>query len=207
MGAVSLAAGVPGGDYIAKPFEAMWRAVLPWVATRVFGVTGAAATFIENNGSGDTTLNYVQVFCWRVFSVIVAAVWAALDRRRPNYRVPYDWLYLIVRYTLALTMLSYGLAKVIRVQMSAPGPVRLIEPWVSSRPWACSGHFDSPPDHGGILVFPSVRALAGLLFLNPDATPPRLPGPHLTRWQRAGAICLAVGMSGYLIYSSMKEVT
>jgi len=128
MGTVSLAAGVPGGDYIAKPFEAMWRAVLPWVATRVFGVTGAAATFIENNGSGDTTLNYVEVFCWLVFSGIVATVWTALDRRRPKYSVLYDWLYLIVRYTLAFTMLAYGLAKVIPMQMPAPGPGRLIEP-------------------------------------------------------------------------------
>jgi hypothetical protein len=67
MGTVSLAAAVSGGDYIAKPFEAMCRAVLLWFATRVFGIPGPAATFIENNGSGDTTLNYVQVFCWLVF--------------------------------------------------------------------------------------------------------------------------------------------
>src|SRR5215831_17791172 len=79
IGTLSLTAGVPGGNYIAKPFEAMWRAVIPWVATRVFGVTGVATKFIENNGSGDTTLNYVQVFCWLVLAGIAAAVWTAMD--------------------------------------------------------------------------------------------------------------------------------
>jgi hypothetical protein len=125
MGTVSLVAAVPRGDYLEKPFQAIWHTVLPWVAARAFGVNGAPTEF---SGSGDTTLNYVQVFCWLVFSAIVAAVWTALDRRRPNYSVLYDWLYVIVRYTLAFTMLAYGLAKVIPTQMPAPGPGRLIEP-------------------------------------------------------------------------------
>jgi hypothetical protein len=263
MGTVSLAAGVPGGYYIAKPFEAMWRAVLPWVATRVFGVTGAAAKFIENNGSGDTTLNYVQVFCWLVFSAVAAAVWTALDRRRPNYSVLYDWLYLIVRFTLAFTMLAYGLAKVIPMQMPAPGPARLIEPLGDFSPmgvlWTFMGvspAYESfcglAETTGGVLLLfrrtaflgalvsgaaltnvvmlnfcydvpvkiysthllmlaaflalPSLRALGGLLVLNRDAAPARVPGPCFTRrWLRAGAICLAVGLSGYFVYSSLKE--
>jgi hypothetical protein len=56
------------------------------------------------------------------------------------------------------------------------------------------------------LALPSLHALARLLFLNRDATPPRVPGPRFTcTWQRAGATCLAVGLSGYFIYTSLNE--
>jgi hypothetical protein len=250
-------------SYVTKALDAMWHAVLPWVATQVFGVTGAAATFIENNGSGDTTLDYVQVFCMLLFAAAAAAIWTVLDRRRRNYQQLYHWLYLLVRYTLAFTMLTYGLYKVIPTQMPAPGPGRLIEPLGDFSPmgvlWTFMGV--SPvyeifcglaETAGGVLLlfrrtaiagalvsaaaltnvvmlnfcydvpvkiysthllmmavfllFPGLRALTGVLMLNRDVAPPRLPGPQFRhRWQRVGAVCLAVGLTGYFVYSTLKE--
>jgi hypothetical protein len=79
-------------------------------------------------GSGDTTLDYIQVFCFFLISFIIAVVWSILDRRRSNYSALYPWLRLAVRFTLAFTMLSYGFAKVFPLQFGGqPSMLKLTE--------------------------------------------------------------------------------
>ena len=86
----------------------------PGWAIRFFHVTGQPATYFRT-GSGDTTLAYIQNLLFVVFALVgIALAWSVLDRKRPNYITLHAWLRLMVRYTVAFTLFSYGFAKVFR---------------------------------------------------------------------------------------------
>jgi len=108
----------------------IWQALVPWVGANVFGV----AITVEPNGSGDTTFNYVQVFCFLVIAAAVVLVWVIADRRRANYSRLHHWLRIYVRFALAAAMISYGAYKVIQSQFPAPGLGRLIQPFGDASP-------------------------------------------------------------------------
>src|SRR5262249_38207704 len=103
-------------DWVLKPYRAGWDAVVLWVGQHVFGVE---ITF-RPAGSGDTTWNYVQVFCFLVLAAAVALVWSLLDRRRPNYARLHHGLRVYVRFYVAAIMISYGAVKVIKSQFPTP---------------------------------------------------------------------------------------
>ncbi|WP_019202392.1 hypothetical protein [Tsukamurella sp. 1534] len=54
---------------------------------------------------------------WLIVSVVITLVWTALDRRRANYRSLGGLLEVFARYGLSLSMIFYGLIKVIPTQM------------------------------------------------------------------------------------------
>jgi hypothetical protein len=118
---------------LTKLAEAPIRALCPWVAVHIFHLHGAVTQY-PVTGSGDTTLDYVQVFCFAAIAAFAALVWSVLDRRRPNYRTLYAWLRLLVRFTFAFTMLSYGLAKVYPLQFMPPFLTQLTETYGESSP-------------------------------------------------------------------------
>ncbi len=117
---------LPGMDFLTEAFDTVWHAVVPWVGKHVLHLATDITVFA--NGSGDTTYNYVQLPVLLAVSVGVAAVWSVVDRRRLQYVKAHDALRVFLRYTLAISMLSYGLAKVFKSQFPFPGPERLVEP-------------------------------------------------------------------------------
>src|SRR5215831_5376174 len=119
---------IPGIGVVMQPYTRMWHDVVPWVAIHIFHVTGRAATYFRT-GSGDTTLQYIQNLLYLVLSLVATLIWSILDRRRPDYRTLHGWLRLLVRYTLAFTLFSYGFAKIFPLQFQPPGPGKLIEPY------------------------------------------------------------------------------
>lgn len=150
------------------------RPVVLWVASHVFH---AGSPSLEGLGSGDTTYDWVFSFCLLVFACIAAVLWSILDRRRMNYAALHKWFRLAIRFSLALTMLSYGLIK-------APFPLqmprqlfRLVEPFGQFSPmgllWASMA---AAPGYqilagcaevlGGILlIIPRTTALGALVCL------------------------------------------
>ena len=86
------------GDILQSILEWPWRALCPWVAVHVFRLSGPVTRYHET-GSGDTTLDYIQVFCFLVIAAVVALLWSLLDHRRKQYRTLYAWLRLLVRFT------------------------------------------------------------------------------------------------------------
>lgn len=117
---------LPGMEFLTKAFDSVWHAVVPWVGKHVLRL--AADITVFPNGSGDTTYNYVHLPVLLAVSVLVAAVWSVVDRRRTEYVKAHDVLRVFLRYLLAITMLSYGMAKVFKSQFPFPGPERMIEP-------------------------------------------------------------------------------
>jgi hypothetical protein len=118
---------------LTKLAEAPVRALCPWAAVHIFHLRGAVTQY-HVTGSGDTTLDYVQVLCFATIAAFAALVWSVLDRRRPNYRTLYAWLRLLVRFTLAFTLLSYGFAKVYPLQFMPPFLTQLTETYGESSP-------------------------------------------------------------------------
>ena len=127
-GHVNLIGPIPGSSFLIKNYVGMWQAFVRWVAVHWFHLSGPVVLRATGQGSGDTTLDYVQHFCYLLIAAAAALTWSVLDSQRPNYRRLHAWLHIAVRYALAFTMFGYGFAKVIPMQFRQPTLSRLIEP-------------------------------------------------------------------------------
>ena len=121
---------VPATERLFGWWDAGWAVIVKWVGLHLFGVT----ITVMPNGSGDTTYNYVQVFCFLIVAAFAAAVWSALDRKATSYDTLHHWLRAYVRFSLAAFMFSYGSYKVIQTQFPAPPLDRLIQPFGDASP-------------------------------------------------------------------------
>ena len=155
---------------VVGPYMMLWNALVPWVGKHVFHV----AITVLSNGSGDTTFNYVQTFCFAAIAAVVAGVWTLLDGKRSRYSRLHYWLRVDVRFYLATTMISYGAVKVIKSQFPYPTLDRLIQPFGDASPmgilWTFMGTSDlynvftgAGEILGGLLLTTRRTALLGAL--------------------------------------------
>jgi hypothetical protein len=164
---------LPFTSSLIQKYTDLWQAVVPWVGRRILHLSYEITVF--QNGSGDTTYNYVQVLCFLALAAAAATIWSVLDRRRPDYERLHQWLRLYVRFSLAGAMIAYGAIKVIPLQMPAPHLTRLIEPYGDSSPmgllWTLVGAskgfeiFTGCAEMlgGVLLIFPRTTTLGGLI--------------------------------------------
>jgi uncharacterized membrane protein YphA (DoxX/SURF4 family) len=143
----------------------LWHAVVPWLGKHVLHLAQPITTF--TNGSGDTTYDWTLAGLWAVMALVAAAVWSIVDRawrRQPNHERLLAALRVWVRYALAYQMLSYGFAKVFKLQFLAPGPSRLLETYGESSPmgllWTFMGASTPYTIFGG-----AAEVLGGALLL------------------------------------------
>jgi len=115
---------VPYVDAVAQQYQILWNLLVPWVGKHVF----QTEINVFPNGSGDTTFNYVQLFCFLVLAAIATLVWSLLDKKRSNYARLHEWLRIYLRFALGAAMVSYGAYKVIPSQFPAPSMDRLMQP-------------------------------------------------------------------------------
>jgi hypothetical protein len=118
----------PGGGGPSLTF--LTNGIVAWVGAHVFHVSAVATV----TGSGDKLFDWVQAFCLLVLAVAGALVWSVLDRRRHSYDKTYRYFRVFLRFALGSTMLGYGLAKAIPLQMPAPPLTRLLEPYGNFSP-------------------------------------------------------------------------
>ena len=121
---------IPYVGMAAMPWYQGWGKLVPWVGLHVF----QREITVFPNGSGDTTYNYVQVFCTLVLATVATLVWSILDRKRTNYAWLHKWFRGYARIWLATVMVSYGAYKVIPSQFPAPPLDRLLQPYGDSSP-------------------------------------------------------------------------
>jgi hypothetical protein len=145
------------GWYI-QPFHQL----IPWFGRHILHLSYPITTF--TNGSGDTTYDFVVLLFILVVSLLGCAVWSWFHRRHQAYPTLYYWLNFILRYYVAITMLSYGLFKVIKLQFPFPGLSSLLEPYGRSSPmglaWNFMGYSDGYNYFAGF-----AEVTAGLLLL------------------------------------------
>jgi hypothetical protein len=142
-------------------FSRVWQPCVIWVAVHVFGLSGHAATYFET-GSGDTTLGYVENYCYVVLAFAGTLVWSLLDRKRANYTTLHAWFRIWIRFTLAATLLAYGFAKVFPLQMQVYMP-KMVDRWGDFTPMAALWNFMGASAPYTILSG-SAESLAGLLL-------------------------------------------
>lgn len=138
-------------------------ALVAWTAAHVFSVRKA---LVYRSGSGDKTFDWVLTFCVLIFAICGTIVWTLLDRKRTEYARLYPWISLFLRFCLAGQMITYGLVKVIPLQMSFPSLTRLLERYgnfsLMGVLWASVG--TSPPYE---IFVGSAELCAGLLLILP----------------------------------------
>jgi len=120
----------PFTESLANRYFDLWIRLIPAVAVRVFGVHAD----VLPNGSGDTTFNYIQVFCFAILAAAVTVLWSLLDRRRASYTRLHEWLRVYIRFALGSAMISYGAVKVIQSQFPPPTLDRLVQPFGDASP-------------------------------------------------------------------------
>jgi hypothetical protein len=121
---------MPLPEWAVRPYLAFWDSLVPWVGNAFF----QADTSVLPNGSGDTTYNYVQVFCFFLLALAATAIWTLLDRKRPHYTRLDQALRVYVRFALAFWMFVYGSGKVFPLQGGGLTLDRLLQPIGDSSP-------------------------------------------------------------------------
>src|ERR1700722_9386885 len=73
-----------------------------------------------NDGAGDTTYNWAQLWVFVLLAAVGCLVWSILDRRRKNYERLGYYLRTAIRYYVALMCCQYGIIKLFSQQMGRP---------------------------------------------------------------------------------------
>src|ERR1035438_5178113 len=128
VGHVNLLEVIPGVPWLSERYNRAWHAIVPCVAIHVFNLSGPVTVYPAVNGSGDTTLDYVEDLCLVAAALLATVVWSLIDFKRRDYRRIHFYLRVYVRYALSFTLFGYGFAKVFPTQFIFPTLGRLVEP-------------------------------------------------------------------------------
>jgi hypothetical protein len=128
MGHVNLLDAIPGVPWLSARYIQAWHTIVPWVAIHLFQLSGPVTVYPDGNGSGDTTLDYVENLCLVATALLATLLWSLMDFKRPDYRRLHFYLRVYVRYALSFTLFGYGFAKVFPTQFIFPSFGRLVEP-------------------------------------------------------------------------------
>lgn len=161
---------LPFGRTVLRPYETLWESVGTTVGRQVFGVDFE----VVESGSGDTTYDYVKMFCYLVLAVLLGLLWTILDRKRARDPRLYEWFRVYLRLSLALAMIVYGTMKLIPTQFGTLGYYRLLQPFGQASPmgllWAFmaaspayTAFSGAAETLGGLLLIPRRTTLLGAL--------------------------------------------
>jgi hypothetical protein len=149
------------------------RSAILWVARHVFGVRSEPV--VVGSGSGDKIFDWTEAACLLALTALGTAVWSILDRARPSYPRLYRWTRTLLRLAIGSTFITYGLDKVIPLQMPYPYLTRLLQPYGNASPMGVLWSFiGASPAYeiltgcaetiGGILILLPRTALLGTLI-------------------------------------------
>lgn len=160
-------AHVPLISSLLEKYTALWYTLAVWIGRRLFHITYDFPML--GMGSGDTTFRWILLPCYLTVAGVATVVWSLLDRRRTDYEKLHQWFRLLLRFSLGLAMIHYGIAKAIPNQMIAPRPFMLLQPLGELTPmrllWMLMG--SSPPYQ---IFTGQAELLGGVLLLLPRTT-------------------------------------
>jgi len=117
---------IPYTNSLQEAYSQPLYKLVPWVGAHVLHLD--KPIIIATTGSGDTRYDYIVILLILVTSTVGAMVWSVTSRNTANYNKLWYWLLVVIRYYVAITMISYGFYKVIKLQFPAPSFARLVEP-------------------------------------------------------------------------------
>jgi uncharacterized membrane protein YphA (DoxX/SURF4 family) len=180
--------GLVNPAWLGGLFDNFWERVVPWFSNTFLHI-GVAHV---NNGSGDTTYDYLRILCMVLLAIMATVIWSILDRRRDNYRTLHSWARIWLRYALALCMLTFGAVKILMIQFESPGYGRLIQPLGQLSPmallWVFMGFSKSYTCFTGVM-----EVIGGLLLF-------------FRRTTTLGALMVAGAMANVLMLNMSYDV-
>ena len=155
--------------------SSLWpmRQITFWTAAHIFHAK--LPLVYTGSGSGDKTFDWVLMFWLLVFAALATGIWSILDRKRENYSTLHKWFRVFIRIALAGQMITYGMDKLIPLQMPFPYLTRLIEPFRDFSPmgvlWSSIGAAPAYETFAGcaemlggiLLIFPRTTLLGALV--------------------------------------------
>jgi hypothetical protein len=113
-----------GGGFAEDGLAIRWGHIFGqlglWIARHVFGLIGPMPDALSGD-NGDTAEEYCRFLLGVVIAVVAGAIWTFADRRRPRARWVDGALRVLLRYSIALGLASYAVAKILPQQF---GPLR-----------------------------------------------------------------------------------
>lgn len=120
----SLGGGGFNNDGLAVRWGHVFTPVGIWVARHVFHMTGPMPSANQGD-NGDVGEEFGRLLVAVVIGVVGAIAWTLADRKRPRARWGSEALQLLLRYSIALGLTSYAVAKLLPVQFPALSAVAL----------------------------------------------------------------------------------
>ena len=114
------------GDALAEVWDMGHKSVVLWIYGLGLGL--GQDLYLGPTGSGDTTYAYLLHALFLVLALAGAGIWSLLERTTLAHPRAARWLELYTRFYLAATLCSYGLEKLVPMQMPEPGLDRLLTP-------------------------------------------------------------------------------
>ena len=143
------------------------RPLAVWVGEHVIGFPGPVSS--SPGGSGDKAYDWSQAVTILGLSIVAAIVWSLVARSRTRHVAVQKWFRLFLRFSIASTMVSYGMVKLFPLQMPAPSLSRLLEPFGNFSPmgvlWASIGASKSYEMFAG-----AMELIAAVLLFIPGLT-------------------------------------
>ena len=106
-----------------------------WVARHLFHMTGPMPS-ARNGDNGDTGEEFGRLLLAIVIGLVAAAVWTAWDRNRPRGGWVRETTRVMLRYSIALGLTSYAIAKLLPMQFPPLSPLTLEQHVGELRPMA-----------------------------------------------------------------------
>jgi uncharacterized membrane protein YphA (DoxX/SURF4 family) len=160
---------LPGSGFLARNYATLSLAAVTWVGRHVLH-TRREIYLLDGGGISNTLYGSILFLCYVALAAVAAALWSVLDRQRGHYERLHQWLRLLLRASLALAMIGYGILKALPTQMIAPPPLPVLLQRVGDLPpmrmlWIFIG---SSPAYESLTG--CAELLGGLLLLVPRTT-------------------------------------
>ncbi len=215
--------------FLGARYEKVCNAFVPWLGKHILHLARDIPT--AETGSGDTTAAYIYSLFLAVLALVIAFLWSVIARRRAHPQIS-AWLRVSIRYVLAITLISYGMFKIIQSQFPFPSLSRLGGTYGDSSPmgllWTFMGYskaynlFTGMVEAGGgallklyslHLLFMALylaaadgRRLLDILVLNRTAPPADISPPAFRRrWLGFARLAIKILLIGYVIFTTVKE--
>jgi hypothetical protein len=120
----SLGGGGFNGDGLAPRWGHVFTPPAVWVARHVFHMTGPMPNAYQGD-NGDVAEEYVRLLMAVVIALVGAVAWTAADRKRPAGVWVESAFRLLLRYSVALGLMSYAIAKIFPQQFPPIGATTL----------------------------------------------------------------------------------
>lgn len=153
---------IPGTSFILH----YWTDFLEWVVQGLNkSLFHIKDILVYPNGSGDTSYGWAQQYSVLLAAIFGSLIWALLDKKSTSFVKWEYWLRILVRYSLAMIAMSYGIIKVFALQMPYPLLSQMATPLGDFLPmrfsWMFIGYSHPYETFSGIL-----EVMAALFLLN-----------------------------------------